>query len=134
VQPQGVQFRVVAGGTGIEVDLTHLGSGQSVSDRAPPPRLRRPAGGVLVGLDQLIVLGVPVDTAQRGDEVLRGAAPTAGVAGLDGVGLDLLGELLDLGWSRFQQTAGAPFGADAVPVGAVDLAVPGETAFTTCGM
>ena len=117
VQPQQerVQFRVVARGAGVEVDLAHLRVGQGVPDRALPRGLAV-GGRVLVGLDQPVVFGMSVDTAQRGDEVLGGAAAATGVAALDRVGLDLLGELLDLRRCRLEQGARTPLRADAVPV------------------
>ena len=75
-EQQCVQFRVVAGGAGVEVDLTHLGGGQGVPDRALAAGFGGPAGRVLVRLDEPVVFGVPVDAAESGDEVLGGTAPT----------------------------------------------------------
>jgi hypothetical protein len=50
---------------------------------------------------QPVVFGVPVQAAQRGEQVLGGAASAARVAPGDHVGLDVSHELADLRWRRF---------------------------------
>jgi hypothetical protein len=55
-----------------------------------------------------VVLGVAVEAAQGGDEVLGRAAPAARVAPGDHVGLEVFGELLDLARGGFVESAGAP--------------------------
>jgi hypothetical protein len=95
-QQQRVQIRVVARVGGDLVDLRQPGI------RHGPPGGRQAAGlGYLprrvVHLgDQPVVLGVTVQTAQRGDEVLGGAAPAAGVTAHDHVGLHVDHQLPDL--------------------------------------
>jgi hypothetical protein len=44
--------------------------------------------GVVPLGDQAVILGVPVQAAQRGDQVLLGAAPAPAVAPLHRAGLD----------------------------------------------
>jgi len=67
-----------------------------------------------------------VEAAQRGDEVLAGAATAAGVAASDDVVLDVFDELLDLRRGRVVESPVGPVVEDAVPVGAVDA--PGAVA------
>ena len=80
------------------------------------------AGRVVALGDQVVVLGVPVQAAQRGDQVLGGAAPAAGVASRHRMRLDVGHHLTDLRRRRLVQAAGAPLLDHPVPVGAVGLA------------
>ena len=118
-QQQRVQGRVVAGRRGYVVDLGEAGVRDGSAGRREPSWLGDLEGRIVAGLDVAVVLGVPVQAAQGGDEVFGGAASAAGVAAEDDVGLDALGELVDLRWGWFVESSGALVFGDPVPVGAV---------------
>ena len=80
------------------------------------------AGRVLPGGDEPVVLGVPVQAAQRGDQVLLRAAPAPAVAPLHRAGLNQRHEVPDVRRRRLVQAPGAPLLGHPVPVGAVWLA------------
>jgi Transposase, Mutator family len=68
--------------------------------------------------------GVPVQAAQRGHQVLGGAAPAAGVAAGHHVSLDIRHQLPDLRRGNLVQPPLAPMADDTVPVRAVRPASP----------
>src|SRR5207344_2783911 len=91
-----VQLRVITRGRRRAVDL-----GEALVGDGPPGRGQAPGffhfpGRVAGRVDQAVFLGVLVQAAQGGDEVLGGAAPAAGVPPRYGVGPDVLDELADL--------------------------------------
>ena len=118
-QDQRVEFGVVARGGGDLVDLRQPGVVHGPAGGRQAAGLVDLAGGVVLLVDQPVVLGVLVQAAQRGDQVLGGAAPAAGVAAGHRVRLDVRHELLDLRRRRLVQAPGAPLLDDPVPVGAV---------------
>ena len=79
-QDQRVEFGVIARGGGDLVDLRQPGVGHGPAGGRQAARLVDLAGGVVPLVDQPVVLGVLVQAAQRGDQVLGGAAPAAAVA------------------------------------------------------
>jgi hypothetical protein len=78
-------------------------------------------GRVVGRVDQAVVLGVLVQAAQGGDEVLGGAAPAAGVPPGHDAGPDVLDELADLRRGGLVDAAAAPLAGDPVPVRPVRL-------------
>ena len=76
-------------------------------------------GRVVRRVDQAVFLGVLVQAAQRGDEMLGGAAPAAGVPPRYHVGPHVLDELPDLRRRRLVDTAITPLLDYPVPVRAV---------------
>ncbi len=52
--------------------------------------------GLSAAADQLVILGMSVHAAERGHQVLGGAAPAAGIAPGHHMGLDVGDELQDL--------------------------------------
>lgn len=80
------------------------------------------AGRVVGRVDQAVVLGMPVEAAQSGDQVLTRAAPATCVTPGDHGDLHVLDQLLDLRGGWFVEVPVAPVLLDAVPVGAVDPA------------
>lgn len=78
------------------------------------------ASGVVAVGEVAVGDGVVVHAAQGGDQVFGGAASAAGVAPMDDVGPDVLGELLDLGRGGLVEAAITPMVEDAVPVRAID--------------
>ena len=101
------------------VDLGEAGVRDGSAGRREPSWLGDLEGRIVVGRDLAVVFGVPGEAAQGGDEVFGGAASAAGVAAEDDVGLDVLGELVDLRWGWFVESSGALVFGDPVPVGAV---------------
>lgn len=69
---QRVELGIVAGGRDDVVELVHLLAGQRPSIAGLSPGLRNLGGGVGAFVDELVVDSVPVDAAQRGDEVFGG--------------------------------------------------------------
>src|SRR6185437_11201014 len=108
VQPQDqrVEFGVIARGRRRLVDLRQPGVGYG------PPGGRQAAGlfdlasRVVLLADQPVVLGLPVQAAQRADEVLGGAAPAAPVAAGHRVLLYVFRELFVLRRRRLVQAPG----------------------------
>src|SRR2546430_2645051 len=93
---QRVEVGVVAGGPGDLDDAGQGGVGDGAGGAGQPAGLGDLGGGVVDVSDQAVHDGVAVDAAHRGDQVLGGAAPAAGVAPYDDLAPDLLGESFDL--------------------------------------
>ena len=79
-QQQCAESRVVAAGRCNVVDLCEARVGDRGGSRAAGVAWR-PFGRIVAGLDVAVVLGVPVQAAQGGDQVLAAPRPTAGVSG-----------------------------------------------------
>jgi len=118
VQPedQRVEFGVIARGGGDLVDLRQPGVGHGPAGGRQAAWLGHLAGWVVPLVDEPIVLGVLVQAAKRGDEVLGGAAAAAGVAAGHHVGPDVCRELLDLRRRRLVQAPAAPLLDGPLPV------------------
>ncbi len=121
VQPQDhrVKFGVIARGGGDLVDLRQPGAGHGPAGGRQAAGLGHLPCGVVPLVDQPVVLGVPVQAAQRSDEVLGCTAPAAGVAARYHVCSHVGHELLDLRRRRLVHAPGAPLLDHPVPVGAV---------------
>jgi hypothetical protein len=115
-QQQRVQLRVIAGGRRRVVDLGQARAGDGPPGRGQAARLVHFPGGVVGRVDQAVFLGVLVQAAQGGDEVLGGAAPAAGVPPGHDAGPDVLDELADLRRRGLVDAAVAPLVGDPVPV------------------
>src|SRR5262249_53901976 len=86
-QQQGVQFGIVAGGAGYLVDPSELGVWQGTAGAGKAARLRDPRRGIVTFGDQAVRDGVPVKTAQCGDQVFGGRPAAAGVPSADDLAL-----------------------------------------------
>lgn len=89
-QQQRVQGGVVARGGGDMVDLSELGIGDRATGGGQPPWFVDLARGVSSRVDQFVVLGVAVEAAQGGDEVLGRRAATTRVAARDNMTLSVI--------------------------------------------
>jgi hypothetical protein len=78
-QQKRVESGIVAGGRGDPVDLGETPIWDRSASRGQPARLGDFPRWVVRLTDQPIVLRVPIHTAQRGDQVLGRAPPTASV-------------------------------------------------------
>jgi hypothetical protein len=78
------------------VDLGQPGIGDGPAGGGQAARLVHLAGRIVRLSDEPVVLGVPVQAAQHGDQVLGGAASAAGVAAGYGVCLDMGHQVPDL--------------------------------------
>jgi hypothetical protein len=78
------------------VDLGEPVAGNSAPIRGQAPWFGDFPRGIVGCRYMPVVFGVPVDTAQRGNEVFCGAAATTRIPPSDDVGLDVFGELLNL--------------------------------------
>jgi hypothetical protein len=114
-QQQCAESRVVAAGRCNVVDLCEARVGDRGGSRAAGVAWR-PFGRIVAGLDVAVVLGVPVQAAQGGDQVLAAPRPPRAFPARNDVGLEVLGELVDLGRGRLVQPSGAPVLDDPVPV------------------
>ena len=122
VQPQQerVQGRVVAGRGRDPAQFIEAAIGQCHAGAAEPARLRCPCGRVLGLREDAVGDQVAVHAPERADQVLGGAASSAGVPALHGAFPDLLGELADLQRGGLVDAPVSPFPDHFGPVRAVD--------------
>jgi hypothetical protein len=78
---QRVQGGIVAGCRGYLIDLREAGVGDGAAGRREPPGLGDFAGRIVTGRNVAVVLGVPVQRVEWGDEVFGGAASAADRSG-----------------------------------------------------
>ena len=124
-QQQRVQLRVIARGRGGLVDLRQSGVRQRPPGGRQAARLGHLARRVVRLGDQPVIHRALVQAAQRGHQMLLGAAPAAGVAAGHDVGLDVGHQLPDLRRRRLVQPPAAPVLDDPVPVRPVRPPGPG---------
>jgi hypothetical protein len=103
------------------VDLGQPRVGHGPPGRGQAARLVHLPGRVAGRVDQPVFLGVLVQAAQRGDEVLGGAAPAAGVPPRHDIGPDVLDELPNLRRRGLVDAAVTPLLDHPVPVRPVRL-------------
>ena len=122
VQPQQerVQGRVVAGRGRDLAQFAEAAIGQCHAGAAEPARFGCPCGRVLGLGEDAVSDQVAVHAPQRADQVLGGAASSAGVPALYGAFPDLLGELADLQRGGLVDPPVSPFPDHFGPVRAVD--------------
>src|SRR5207302_2055462 len=98
------------------VDLGQALAGDSPAGGGQAARLVHFPGRVVGRVDQAVFLGVLVQAAHGGDEVLGGVAPAAGVPPRHDAGPDVLDELADLRRRGLVDAAAAPLVDHPVPV------------------
>ncbi len=107
-QQETVQMWIVATCCHRVVDHRKFCIGQCTPQTRKPARLRDVACRVLIASDEPILLGVPVQAAGCGDEVLRRTASATRVPANLGTRLHLLGKFLELGWRWVGQSTTRP--------------------------